>query len=90
MIEIYNHFDLRCIGRESHCAALWRDEVLLLRELGYGASDTAKPEVSGLEDALTWLDRLESPLATRLLAHTPTDVMGARVLLRERLGKMVA
>lgn len=70
--------------------ALVAYEVLLLRELGYGASDTAKPEVSGLEDALTWLDRLESPLATRLLAHTPTDVMGARALLRERLGKMVA
>lgn len=70
--------------------ALVAYEVLLLRELGYGASDTAKPEVSGLEDALTWLDRLESPIATRLLAHTRTDVMGARVLLRERLGKMVA
>lgn len=70
--------------------ALVAYEVLLLRELGYGASDAAKPEVGGLEDALTWLDRLESPIATRLLAHSRADVMGARVLLRERLGRMVA
>lgn len=65
-------------------------EVLLLRELGYGAADSAPPEVADLADALTWLDRMEGPLATRLLAHTRADVMGARVLLRERLGKMVA
>lgn len=71
-------------------AALVAYEVLLLRELGYGAPDNAKPQVSDLEDALAWLDRLESPIATRLLAHTRADVMGARVLLRERLGKMVA
>ncbi len=65
-------------------------EVLLLRELGYGAADAARPEVGDLADALAWLDRLEGPIATRLLAHTRADVMGARVLLRERLGKMVA
>lgn len=70
--------------------ALVAYEVLLLRELGYGAADTAKPQVAGLEDALSWLDRLEAPIATRLLAHTRADVMGARVLLRERLGKMVS
>lgn len=70
--------------------ALVAYEVLLLRELGYGAADSARPEIANLEDALAWLDRLETPLATRLLAHTRTDVMGARALLRERLGKMVA
>ena len=70
--------------------ALVAYEVLLLRELGYGARDAAKPEVGDVEDALTWLDRLERPIATRLLAHTRADVMGARVLLRDRLGKMVA
>lgn len=69
--------------------ALVAYEVLLLRELGYGAADSARPEVANLEDALASLDRLETPLATRLLAHTRTDVMGARALLRERLGKMV-
>lgn len=70
--------------------ALVAYEVLLLRELGYGSSDAARPEVGDLADALGWLDRLETPIATRLLAHTRANVMGARVLLRERLGKMVA
>lgn len=70
--------------------ALVAYEVLLLRELGYGAATTRKPEVDGIEDALAWLDRLEAPIATRLLAHIRADVMDARVRLRERLGKMVA
>lgn len=70
--------------------ALVAFEVLLLRELGYGAPDRARPLVSDLGDALAWLDRLQETIATRLLAHSRTDVMGARVLLRERLGKMVA
>lgn len=65
-------------------------EVLLLRELGYGAAVTAPPLVADLVDALAWLDRLEDPIATRLLAHGRTDVMGARVLLLGRLGKIVA
>lgn len=70
--------------------ALVAYEVLLLRELGYGAQDTARPDVDDFADALVWLDRLETPIATRLLAHTRADVMGARVLLRERLGKILA
>lgn len=70
--------------------ALVSYEVLLLRELGYGAANAARPEVGDLSDALAWLDRLQGPIATRLLAHTGTDVMGARVLLRERLGKILA
>ena len=70
--------------------ALVAYEVLMLRDLGYGAAETTRPEVADLPDALAWLDRLEAPIATRLLAHSRTDVMGARVLLRERLGKMVA
>jgi DNA repair protein RecO (recombination protein O) len=69
--------------------ALVAYEVLMLRELGYGAANAARPEIGDLPDALAWLDHLESPIATRLLAHTRADVMGARVLLRERLGKMV-
>ena len=69
--------------------ALVSYEVLLLRDLGYGSVDTGRPVVGDVEDALDWLDRLEAPIATRLLAHTRADVMGARVLLRERLGKMV-
>ena len=69
--------------------ALVAYEVLLLRELGYGAPDDGPPAVADLNDALRWLDRLETPIATRLLAHTRADVMGARVLLRARLGKMM-
>lgn len=68
--------------------ALVSYEVLLLRELGYGSANAARPDIVDLDDALTWLDRLEAPIATRLLAHTRADVMGARVLLRERLGKI--
>ncbi len=70
--------------------ALVAYEVLLLRELGYGSPDRARPAVSNLAEALDWLDRLQESIATRLLAHSRTDVMGARILLRERLGKMVA
>ena len=70
--------------------ALVSFEVLMLRELGYGGADTGRPQVADVPDALAWLDRLEEPIATRLLAHSRADVMGARVLLRERLGKMVA
>lgn len=68
--------------------ALVAYEVLLLRELGYGAAQNARPEITDLAAALDWLDRLHGPIATRLLAHTRADVMAARVLLRERLGKM--
>ncbi|MBL8657468.1 MAG: recombination protein O N-terminal domain-containing protein [Altererythrobacter sp.] len=70
--------------------ALVAYEVLLLRELGYGAADQTRPSIAGLDEALAWFDRLERPIATRLLAHTRADVMGARLLLRERLGKMRA
>ena len=69
--------------------ALVAYEVLLLRELGYGAQQGGRPEVAGTEDALAWLARLEAPLANRLLAHSRTDVMAARTLLTERIGKML-
>lgn len=69
--------------------ALVAYEVLLLRELGYGAADRARPAIADLDEALAWLDRLQESIATRLLAHARGDVMGARALLRERLGKMV-
>lgn len=69
--------------------ALVAYEVLMLRELGYGAP-AARPEASDLTAAIAWLDRLEAPIATRLLAHTGADVMAARALLRERLGKIIA
>jgi DNA repair protein RecO (recombination protein O) len=69
--------------------ALVAYEVLLLRELGYGAAASSRPRVEGIEEALRWLDALEAPIANRLLAHSRADVMAARALLRERLGKIV-
>lgn len=71
-------------------AALVAYEVLLLRELGYGSADVGRPEVEGVEDAMAWLAKLEGPIATRLLAHSRTDVMAARKLLTQRLRKMMA
>ena len=68
--------------------ALVAYEVLLLRELGYGGGE-APPRIDNVAEALVWLDRLEATLATRLLAHLRGDVMGARTMLRARLGKMV-
>jgi DNA repair protein RecO (recombination protein O) len=70
-------------------SALVAYEMLVLRELGYGSPRDVRPDSGDLADALAWLDRLETPIATRLLAHIGADVMGARVLLRERLGRMV-
>lgn len=69
--------------------ALVAYEVLLLREMGYGAGQTARPAIAGVAEAIEWLDRLQAAIATRLLAHTRADVMAARIALRERLGKMV-
>lgn len=68
--------------------ALVAYEVLMLRELGYGARERQRPDIAGLEEALAWLDRLEPHIAGRLLAHSRADVMRARDLLRERLAKI--
>ncbi|MFM5886386.1 MAG: DNA repair protein RecO [Novosphingobium sp.] len=62
-------------------------ETLLLRELGYGG--LAPPELDGDWAAmLTLFDRLGQQIARYLLADRRADVMGARALLRERLGRM--
>lgn len=61
-------------------------EVLLLRELGYGGE---RPEIAGLGQALEILDRQEPLIARYLLADTRADVLAARQLLRQRLGRMV-
>ncbi|MGI8943125.1 MAG: DNA repair protein RecO [Qipengyuania sp.] len=61
-------------------------ETLLLREMGYGAG--VRPPAGGLEEALEALDRLEGPIAEYLVAGAFGDVMAARVLLRQRLGRM--
>lgn len=61
-------------------------ETLLLREMGYGAG--VRPPAGGLEEALEALDRLEGPISEYLVAGAFGDVMAARVLLRQRLGRM--
>jgi DNA repair protein RecO (recombination protein O) len=61
-------------------------ETLVLRELGYGGE---RPEIAGLGQALEILDRQEPLIARYLLADTRADVLAARQLLRQRLGRMV-
>jgi len=60
-------------------------EALVLRELGYGG---ARPEGETLAEALAAMDALSAPLERYLLADRRGDVMAARALLRERLGRM--
>ncbi|OGS58640.1 MAG: DNA recombination protein RecO [Erythrobacter sp. RIFCSPHIGHO2_12_FULL_63_10] len=62
-------------------------EVLLLRELGYGG-ERPEPE-DDLNQLLENFDRLEEPLVRYLLADRRGDVMAARHILRERLGRML-
>ena len=69
-------------------AALVGYEALLLRELGYGGAQP--PAEAGLE-ALLEMFAAQGPLIERyLLADHRGDVMAARTMLRERLGRMKA
>ena len=61
-------------------------ETMLLRELGYGGA--APPAAPDLPAQLAALGVLEGQLAHYLLAGAKGDVMGARVLLTERLARM--
>ena len=65
--------------------ALASYEILLLRELGYGGE---RPEIAGLGAALEILDRNEAQIARYLLADTRADVLAARTVLRQRLGRI--
>lgn len=68
--------------------ALITYEVLLLRELGYGG---ARPDATDdLGAMLENFARLEGSIARYLLADRRGDVMGARYLLKQRLGRMLA
>lgn len=69
--------------------ALVAYEVLLLREMGYGGGGS-RPAIADLHAGLEMLARLEGPIAGYLLADTRADVLAARVLLIERLRRMVA
>jgi DNA repair protein RecO (recombination protein O) len=62
-------------------------EVLLLRELGYGA-ETARPDDADWPALLRSFDRLGRDLQRYPLADRRVDVMGARAMLRERLARM--
>lgn len=62
-------------------------EVLLLRELGYGGK--RPPPEDELDRLLENFDRHEEPLVRYLLADRRGDVIAARHILRERLGRML-
>lgn len=62
-------------------------EVLLLRELGYGVP-VARPECDEWSELLRTFDKLGLVLARYPLADRRSDVMAARALLRERLGRI--
>jgi DNA repair protein RecO (recombination protein O) len=62
-------------------------EVLLLRELGYGAP-VRRPEAEDWPAMLSTFDRLGRYLARYPLAERRADVMAARSMLRERLARM--
>jgi DNA repair protein RecO (recombination protein O) len=65
--------------------ALATYEALVLRELGYGGG---RPRGDTLPEALAALDALCAPLERYLLADRRGDVMAARALLRDRLGRI--
>ena len=62
-------------------------EVLLLRELGYGVP-VRPPESGDWPGLLDAFDRLGRHLARYPLADRRGDVMAARAMLRERLGRI--
>lgn len=68
-------------------AALAGYEALLLRELGYGAP-VERPDPDDFAAVLALLDRLGPVIARYPLADRRADVMGARAVLRERLGRI--
>jgi DNA repair protein RecO (recombination protein O) len=60
---------------------------MLLAEMGYGG---ARPDpAADFPAQLAALGQLEAPLANSLLAGRKRDVMAARKLLTERLGRMI-
>ena len=68
-------------------AALVAYETLVLREMGYGAPDFL-PNPDDFPANLALLDQLGRQLSRYALADRRSDVMAARTILRERLGKI--
>lgn len=67
--------------------ALLSYELLLLRELGYGEA-AEPPHFADWFSAMTSFDRIGALLSRYLLAERRGDVMAARAMLRERLGRI--
>lgn len=67
--------------------ALIAYEALLLREMGYGAS-LRHPDPADWLKTMQDFDRLGAALVRYPLADRRSDVMGARVMLRERLARI--
>ncbi|MDE2619180.1 MAG: recombination protein O N-terminal domain-containing protein [Sphingomonadales bacterium] len=63
-------------------------EVLVLRELGYGGGPRELPGRDDVAANLALFDRLAGLLARYALAESRGDVMAARTVLRERLGRI--
>ena len=61
-------------------------EALMLRELGYG--DHSAPSEADWAAVLAQFDRMGQLVARYLLADRRGDVMGAREMLRQRLGRI--
>lgn len=68
-------------------SALLAYELLLLRELGYG-EDEPRPEPGDWAATMASFDRIGTQLSRYLLAERRGNVMAARAMLRERLGKI--
>jgi DNA repair protein RecO (recombination protein O) len=66
-------------------------EAMLLREMGYGSPlGEGRPDMAaGLEDQFGAFRALHKPIGRYCLAGRAGDVMAARVLLGERLARMV-
>ncbi|MFM5906458.1 MAG: DNA repair protein RecO [Novosphingobium sp.] len=62
-------------------------EALMLRELGYEVP-VQRPDADDFAQVLAALDRLAPAIARYPLADRRSDVMGARAVLRERLGRI--
>jgi len=67
--------------------ALLSYEQLLLRELGYGEG-IDRPQPADWTAVMASFDRIGTLLSRYLLAERRGDVMAARAMLRERLGKI--
>lgn len=68
-------------------AALAGYEALLLREMGYGEAP-ARPDPDDFPGIIATLDRQAPLIARYALADRRADVMAARAILRDRLGKI--